>query len=107
MLETLVRRPAAFKEACSFAVTHKAMGEYMEALGARLDRAIRTLEIEHRGQPQMAAAWPPPHHRVVKRFRPKMDRSGDGNLSRSLAPRALDAPVARWIDSARPLPQLR
>jgi len=65
MLETLVRRPAAFKEACSFAVTHKAMGEYMEALGARLDRAIRTLEIEHRGQPQMAAAWPPPHHLVV------------------------------------------
>jgi radical SAM superfamily enzyme YgiQ (UPF0313 family) len=44
MLETLLRRPQAFKEACSFAVTHKAMAEYMEALGRKLDAAIAELE---------------------------------------------------------------
>jgi hypothetical protein len=44
MLETLLRRPQAFKEACSFAVTHKAMSEYMERLGHKLDAAIEQLE---------------------------------------------------------------
>ncbi len=46
MLETLWRRPQAFKEACSFAVTHKAMSEYMEELGRKLDDAIARLEAE-------------------------------------------------------------
>ena len=46
MLETLWRRPQAFKEACSFAVTHKAMSEYMEELGGKLDAAIERLEAE-------------------------------------------------------------
>jgi hypothetical protein len=44
MLETLWRRPQAFKEACSFAVTHKAMSEYMEELGRKLDAAIERIE---------------------------------------------------------------
>ncbi len=46
LAETLWRRPAAFKEAVSFAATHLAMGEYMEALGERLDAAIARLEAE-------------------------------------------------------------
>jgi radical SAM superfamily enzyme YgiQ (UPF0313 family) len=46
MFETLRRRPQAFKEACSFAVTHKAMSEYMDELGAKLDVAIAALEAE-------------------------------------------------------------
>jgi radical SAM superfamily enzyme YgiQ (UPF0313 family) len=44
MLGTLVRRPAAFKEACSFAVAHKALSEYMHALGGQLDEAIAGME---------------------------------------------------------------
>jgi radical SAM superfamily enzyme YgiQ (UPF0313 family) len=44
MLETLVRRPEAFRDACSFAVVHKAMAEYMEALGQKLDGAIQAIE---------------------------------------------------------------
>lgn len=44
MLGTLLRRPEAFKEACSFAVTHKALAEYMQALARRLDDEIRALE---------------------------------------------------------------
>jgi hypothetical protein len=44
MLGTLLRRPEAFKEACSFAVTHKALSEYMQALARRLDDEIRALE---------------------------------------------------------------
>ncbi len=46
MAGTLWRRPQAFKEACSFALTHKAMAEYMEQLGAKLDVAIAALEAE-------------------------------------------------------------
>jgi len=46
MLETLLRRPQAFKEACSFAVTHKAMSEYMERLERKLDAAIEKLEAD-------------------------------------------------------------
>jgi radical SAM superfamily enzyme YgiQ (UPF0313 family) len=46
MLGTLLRRPAAFKEACSFAVTHKALAEYMEALGRKLEDEIRLLEAK-------------------------------------------------------------
>ncbi len=38
--ETLLRRPAAFRDAVSFAVTHKAMHEYMQELVAHLDRAL-------------------------------------------------------------------
>lgn len=43
--ETLLRRPAAFKDAVSFAIVHKALSEYMEALGRHLDRAIADLEV--------------------------------------------------------------
>jgi radical SAM superfamily enzyme YgiQ (UPF0313 family) len=42
--ETLVRKPSAFKDAVSFAIVHKALAEYMEALGRHLDRAIGELE---------------------------------------------------------------
>ncbi len=42
----LVRRPSVFKEAVSFAVTHKALYEYMQELGGRLDAAIRELEAQ-------------------------------------------------------------
>jgi radical SAM superfamily enzyme YgiQ (UPF0313 family) len=45
--ETLLRRPSAFKDAVSFAIVHKALAEYMEALGRHLDGAIR--EIERHG----------------------------------------------------------
>jgi radical SAM superfamily enzyme YgiQ (UPF0313 family) len=46
MLEALLRRPQAFKEACSFAVTHLAMSEYMERLERKLDAAIEKLEAD-------------------------------------------------------------
>ena len=41
LLETLARRPQAFKEACSFAVTHKALSEYMDASGPEPRRGHR------------------------------------------------------------------
>ena len=41
---TLLRRPSAFKEAVSFAITHKAFQEYMESLCLHLDFAIAQLE---------------------------------------------------------------
>ena len=41
---TLLRRPAAFKEAVSFAIVHVAFYEYMEELARRLDGAIGELE---------------------------------------------------------------
>jgi hypothetical protein len=41
---TLLRRPAAFKEAVSFAIVHLAFYEYMEQLAHRLDGAIGELE---------------------------------------------------------------
>jgi radical SAM superfamily enzyme YgiQ (UPF0313 family) len=44
--ETLVRRPALFKDAVSFAILHKAFDEYMKALGGQLDRVIASLERE-------------------------------------------------------------
>jgi radical SAM superfamily enzyme YgiQ (UPF0313 family) len=43
---TLVRRPAAFKEAVSFAIAHRAFHGYVAALAARLDAAIAELEGE-------------------------------------------------------------
>jgi hypothetical protein len=46
--ETLVRRPSAFKDAVSFAIVHKALSEYMEALGRHLERAIAELELAPR-----------------------------------------------------------
>ena len=42
--ETIWRRPSAFKDAVSFAVVHKALSEYMDALCAHLDRAIEQLD---------------------------------------------------------------
>jgi hypothetical protein len=41
---TLIRRPSAFKEAVSFAIVHKALSEYMEALGRHLEAAIEELD---------------------------------------------------------------
>ncbi|HEX5068180.1 MAG TPA: B12-binding domain-containing radical SAM protein [Myxococcota bacterium] len=49
---TLLRRPAAFKEAVSFAISHRAFHRYVDALAARLDAAINELEREaQRGSP--------------------------------------------------------
>jgi radical SAM superfamily enzyme YgiQ (UPF0313 family) len=56
MLGTLWRRPAAFKEACSFAVTHKALAEYMEALGRKLEEEIRRLEAQPEVEPALPLA---------------------------------------------------
>ena len=42
---TLLRRPSAFKDAVSFAIVHKALSEYMEALSRHLDRAIAEIDI--------------------------------------------------------------
>jgi radical SAM superfamily enzyme YgiQ (UPF0313 family) len=42
--ETLLRRPSAFKDAVSFAIVHKALSEYMEALGRHLEQAIEQLD---------------------------------------------------------------
>ena len=53
---TLLRKPSAFKDAVSFAIVHKALAEYMEALGRHLERAIQ--ELERHGtvtQPALAA----------------------------------------------------
>jgi hypothetical protein len=44
--ETLLRRPARFKDAVSFAILHKAFHEYLRSLGEQLDRAIAGLERE-------------------------------------------------------------
>jgi hypothetical protein len=44
--EILLRRPQAFKEACSFALSYQSLARYVEELCADLDRAI--LEIERR-----------------------------------------------------------
>src|SRR5690606_21839362 len=52
--ETLLRRPSAFRDAVSFAIVHKALSEYMEALGRHLDRAIEELDAGAR----VAAAAP-------------------------------------------------
>ncbi|MBS1107468.1 MAG: Fe-S oxidoreductase [Deltaproteobacteria bacterium] len=41
---TLLRRPSAFKDAVSFAIVHKALSEYMEALGRHLEAAIEQLD---------------------------------------------------------------
>jgi radical SAM superfamily enzyme YgiQ (UPF0313 family) len=46
LFETLARRPQAFKEACSFAVTHKALSEYMDALARNLDVAIEKMQAD-------------------------------------------------------------
>ncbi|MGH0028423.1 MAG: radical SAM protein [Myxococcota bacterium] len=43
---TLLRRPAVFKEAVSFAIVHRAFHEYMGDLAGQLDRAIAELEGE-------------------------------------------------------------
>jgi hypothetical protein len=52
--ETLMRRPTAFRDAVSFALVHKALSEYMEALGRHLERAIAELD-----QPPVQAAAAP------------------------------------------------
>jgi radical SAM superfamily enzyme YgiQ (UPF0313 family) len=54
--ETLLRRPSGFKDAVSFAIVHKALAEYMEALGRHLDRAIA--ELDRGGRVEAAALAP-------------------------------------------------
>jgi hypothetical protein len=54
---TLLRRPSAFKDAVSFAIVHKALSEYMEALGRHLEQAID--QLDHHGaitRPALAGA---------------------------------------------------
>ena len=46
LAEILLRRPQAFKEACSFALSYQSLARYVEALCADLDKAIATLERE-------------------------------------------------------------
>ena len=46
----LVRRPSAFKEAVSFALSHRAFFGYVRQLKGRLDRAIADLGVEERGE---------------------------------------------------------
>jgi radical SAM superfamily enzyme YgiQ (UPF0313 family) len=46
LFATLVRRPAVFKEAVSFAIVHRAFHEYLTALAGRLDRTIAELEAD-------------------------------------------------------------
>lgn len=41
---TLLRRPSTFKDAVAFALVHKALAEYMEALGRHLEGAIEQLD---------------------------------------------------------------
>jgi radical SAM superfamily enzyme YgiQ (UPF0313 family) len=43
---TLLRRPAAFKEAVSFAISHRAFHGYVSSIATRLDAAIVELERE-------------------------------------------------------------
>jgi radical SAM superfamily enzyme YgiQ (UPF0313 family) len=48
LAETLWKRPSAFKEAVSFAITHKAFQEYMASLCHHLDVAIADIERKAR-----------------------------------------------------------
>jgi radical SAM superfamily enzyme YgiQ (UPF0313 family) len=52
---TLLRRPGAFKEAVSFAISHRAFHGYVAALAARLDAAIAELESDVALEQQPAA----------------------------------------------------
>lgn len=58
--ETLLRRPSAFRDAVSFAIVHKALSEYMEALGRHLDRAIAELDAGTRVAAAAPAVGPQP-----------------------------------------------
>ena len=42
--EVLLRRPQAFKEACSFALSYQSLARYVDDLCTDLDRAIEDLE---------------------------------------------------------------
>jgi len=56
---TVLRRPSAFRDAISFAIVHKALWEYMDALGRHLEKAL--VEIERLGsapRPVLAGAGP-------------------------------------------------
>jgi radical SAM superfamily enzyme YgiQ (UPF0313 family) len=44
MLETLLRRPRAFRDAVTFALLHKHLYEYMRSTGKRLDALLRELQ---------------------------------------------------------------
>jgi radical SAM superfamily enzyme YgiQ (UPF0313 family) len=52
--ETLLRRPSAFKDAVSFAIVHKALAEYMEALGRHLERALEQIDAGAAARPSLA-----------------------------------------------------
>ncbi len=44
----LVRRPSVFKEAVSFAISHRAFYDYMAKLTVQLDRAVQEIDAESR-----------------------------------------------------------
>ena len=52
----LVRRPSAFKEAVSFALSHLAFFEYIRQLRCQLDRAIADLDLEESGEVPLLSA---------------------------------------------------
>jgi radical SAM superfamily enzyme YgiQ (UPF0313 family) len=52
---TLLRRPSAFKDAVSFSLIHKALSEYMEALGRHLEVVQREIEDQHAPRPALGA----------------------------------------------------
>jgi hypothetical protein len=60
---TLLRRPSAFKDAVSFAIVHKALWEYMEALGRHLETALREIErLGSAAQPALVGPSPAFYH---------------------------------------------
>jgi radical SAM superfamily enzyme YgiQ (UPF0313 family) len=55
LFATLLRRPAAFKEAVSFAISHRAFHGYVRSLATRLDAVIAELESEAARVPQASS----------------------------------------------------
>jgi radical SAM superfamily enzyme YgiQ (UPF0313 family) len=56
---TLLRRPSAFADAVSFAVIHKGLADYVQALADHLNPAIAALERETEGAPRPPVDWEP------------------------------------------------
>ena len=72
---TLLRRPSAFRDAVSFAIVHKALWEYMQALGHHLERALAEFErLGGSARPALAGAGPAFFH--LEQPRPAAEESG-------------------------------
>jgi hypothetical protein len=56
---TLLRRPSAFADAVAFAVIHKGLADYVQALADHLTPAIAALERETAGAPRPPVDWEP------------------------------------------------